>query len=583
MQLHSRHMIWGIPEVIAVKHMASSSKIMVATSVPPQISRRIRGVEFGPAWQQACLNSWKAEGFHVVSLNAKEEVAALESMAPLLDVVELPAGRRRPRIRDFLEVIKKSNCEVAGIANADCFLIPGTRLGDRLSRNLDGLVMAERLNLSQLTMSPTGQHCFGFDAFFCNPKSLASVDFDDKWLIGDTWWDYWFPLSLHLAGVRLQTLPAPLIAHLDHEQGWDAKAWEENGRYLIKFLRCHVNELRDPYLVSAMRAQPDTGRDVALLSCKIFHWLHAQEALWQPEAGTAEDLVMRLYASLSVSPPREAHCAVPSADGPDLQPLVPRAGGRQEAGRSARVKFWANLWALTPSMFKGPLIRYRWMGQGAWDYFRAPEYKVTRGSPFNDQWARKALLQSIIAEFKPWAIVEMGAYRGETTGHLACTGLPVFALEPNLHACGFSSVRFWRRRNVRILPGDIRPALKSLLTGPLWAPNGANPFFYLHTQYEIDLPFSELIDIIFCHCRSAILMIDGFEVPDDSGYGFVSVASGKVLNAAYIGPVAAAHDLAAFYPSAPSQSESGGKRGCVVLANAAMHEERLSSLLLLRK
>lgn len=563
--------------------MASSNKMMIATSVPPQISRRIRGVEFGPAWQTACLNSWKAEGFHVVSLNAKEEVAALEQFAPVLDIVELPAGRQRPRIRDFLDVITNTHYEVAGIANADCFLIPGTRLGERLRRNLDGLVMAERLNISQLTMSPTGQHCFGFDAFFCNPEDLAGADFDDKWLIGDTWWDYWFPLSLHLAGVRLKTLPAPLIAHLDHEQGWDAKAWEKNGRYLIKFLRGHADDLRDPYLVSAMRAQPDTVTDVHLLSCKIFHWLQAHQPLWQPEEGTAEDLVMRLYSSLSVSPPREVQCPVQSGDNPEKPRETPQSCGQEKAPGPARLKPSAMLWALTPSALKGPVIRYRWMGKGAWDYFRAPEYRVTRGSPFNEQWARKALLESLVSEFQPWAIVEMGAYRGEITEHLAGTGLPVFALEPNLHACGFSRVRFWWRRNVKILSGDICPALKSLLTGPLWVPHGTTPFFYLHTQHGVDLPLTEIIDIIFCYCRSAILMIDGFEVPGDSGYGFVNFASGKPLNAAYIGPVAAAHDLAAFYPSAPSQSESGGKRGCVVLANTAMHEEHLSSILLLRK
>jgi hypothetical protein len=332
-----------------------------------------------------------------------------------------------------------------------------------------------------------------------------------------------------------------------------------------------------------MRAQPDTVTDVHLLSCKIFHWLHAHEPLWQPEEGTAEDLVMRLYASLSVSPPREVQCPVQSSDSPNNQPVMPQQAGEKKTARPARLKPSAILWALTPAAIKGPLIRYRWIGKGAWDYFRAPEYRITRGSPFNDQWARKALLQSIVSEFKPWSIVEMGAYRGETTEHLADTGLPVFALESNLHACGFSQVRFLWRRNVRILTGDMRPALKSLLTGPLWEPNGASPFFYLHTQHEIDLPLPEVIDIIFCHCRSAILMIDGFEVPDDSGYGFVNLASGKTLNAAYIGPVVTAHDLAAFYPSAPSQSESGGKRGCVVLANAAMQDEHLSSLLLLRK
>jgi hypothetical protein len=242
--------------------MASVNKMMIATSIAPHISRRVQGVEYGSVWQVACINSWKAEGFDVVSLNASEEIAALEPYTSMVNIVELRAGHSRPRIADFLEEIAKSSREVAGIVNADCLLIPGTQLGERLAHNVDSLVMAERINISPLTMWPTGQNCFGFDAFFFNSAALANVDRDIRWRLGDTWWDYWFPLSLHFAGVKLKTLAGPVLAHLDHEQAWNTEAWEDNGRYLIQFLNDHADELRDPYLATALRAQPETITDV---------------------------------------------------------------------------------------------------------------------------------------------------------------------------------------------------------------------------------------------------------------------------------------------------------------------------------
>jgi len=554
--------------------MASVNKMMIATSIAPHISRRIQGVEYGSVWQLACINSWKAVGFDVVSLNTQEEIAALEPYTSMVDIVELRAGHHRPRIADFLEEIAKSSCEVAGIVNADCLLIPGTQLGERLAQNVDSLVMAERINISPLTMWPTGQHCSGFDAFFFNTAALANVDRDTRWRLGDTWWDYWFPLSLHLAGIKLKTLAGPVLAHLDHEQGWNTEAWENNGRYLIQFLKDRADELRDPYLATAMRAQPETIPDVHLLSCKIFHWLHAHEPLWQPEEGSAEDLAMRLNASLLAPPPQAVRSPAQSDPAPDDQPIVPQSSGRQNTVRRA---------GPGPLFSVGPLIRYRRIAKGARDYFRAAEYRKNRASPFSDQWARKALFQTLVAEFRPWAIVEMGAHHGETTEYLAGTGLPVFAAESNLHASGFMRARFWWRWNVRILHGHLRARLKSLLTGPLWKRRGTNPFFYLHAYWESDLPLLEVIEIIFCHCRNAIVIIDGFEVPGDKGYGFLTFASGKAMNADYIAPVATAHNLAAFYPSAPSQSESGEKRGCVILAIADIHGEKLASMLTLRK
>ncbi|HEY8032283.1 MAG TPA: hypothetical protein VIF02_07880 [Methylocella sp.] len=281
------------------------------TSLPPSMGRRIQGVEFGSVWQAACIDSWKAERFHVVSLNTSDEIAALETFASRVDFVEMPASHQRPLITDFFDAIAKSSYELAGIINADCLLIPGNKLGERLAGSVDGLVMAERLNISQTTMRPTGRHCFGFDAFFFKTASLAAAERDDSWRIGDTWWDYWFPLSLHLAGVKLKTLPAPILAHLDHDRAWSEQSWKENGQRLNKFLRARTRGFRHRKLAAFVKEPLETEADIPKLGFNIFHWLRSHEPLWCPEAGSMDDLLTRFFLSLSMPPPETIQCPVP--------------------------------------------------------------------------------------------------------------------------------------------------------------------------------------------------------------------------------------------------------------------------------
>lgn len=291
--------------------MVDATKLMMLTSLPPFMGRRIQGVEFGPVWQAACIDSWKAERFHVVSLNTPDEIAALEPFASRVDFVELPASHQRPLITDFFDAIAKSSYELAGIINADCLLFPGNKLGERLAGNVDGLVMAERLNISQTTMRPTGRHCFGFDAFFFKTASLAAAERDDRWRIGDTWWDYWLPLSLHLAGVKLKTFPAPMLAHLDHDQVWSEQSWKGNSRRLFDFLHDRAQGLGDPELIGAVGEPPKTTAEIHALSSKIFNWLRSREPLWRPEEGSTDDLLMRLYAGLSAAAPEPSQSPPP--------------------------------------------------------------------------------------------------------------------------------------------------------------------------------------------------------------------------------------------------------------------------------
>jgi hypothetical protein len=183
----------------------------------------------------------------------------------------------------------------------------------------------------------------------------------------------------------------------------------------------------------------------------------------------------------------------------------------------------------------------------------------------------------------PAAIVETGTYLGTTTECLAGTGLPVFTVEANPHIYGFAKARLRKRSNVTLLQEDSRTALPQLFDGPLAPFAGATLFIYLDAHWKADLPLAKELETVFNRCPSAVVMVDDFLVPHDSGYGYDDYGPGSALTPAYIAAALAAHGLAAFYPSRLAARESGARRGCVVLARADMHGDALDALPLLRK
>jgi hypothetical protein len=234
---------------------------------------------------------------------------------------------------------------------------------------------------------------------------------------------------------------------------------------------------------------------------------------------------------------------------------------------------------------------------GVIDYIRSPDLGAGWG-PFNGQSARQALFVDIVANTRPHAIVETGTARGATTELMSQTGLPVFTIELYPRHYGFARARFWRKRNVKLLYGDSRTALRRVFDGPLRALSSCTLLFYLdaHGHVYNDLPLADEIDIVFSRCPSAVVMIDDFEVPSDAGYGYDDYGPGKALVSDYIRPLISAHQLQTFYPSTPSIADypstpmaAAGlsapgmlRRGCVVLAKEACHGPVLGSISLLR-
>jgi hypothetical protein len=165
---------------------------------------------------------------------------------------------------------------------------------------------------------------------------------------------------------------------------------------------------------------------------------------------------------------------------------------------------------------------------------------------------------------------------------MAGAGIPTYTIEADRRIYGFSRARLRRKRNVTLCQGDSRGELRTLFDGPLRLASDEVIFAYLDAHWNAELPLAEELEIIFSRCPAAIAMIDDFEVPFDPGYGYDDYGPEKAPTASYIAPVVSRYQLQTFYPSTPSAAESGLRRGCVVLAKAAVHGKALALLPLLR-
>jgi hypothetical protein len=172
---------------------------------------------------------------------------------------------------------------------------------------------------------------------------------------------------------------------------------------------------------------------------------------------------------------------------------------------------------------------------------------------------------------------------GTTTEVMAETGLPIYTIEANPRYYGFARARLWWKPNVKLRQGDSRAELRRLFEGPLECLRKAPLFFYLDAHWNEDLPLAEEIDIIFGRSSSAVVMIDDFQVPGDPGYGYDDYGPGKSLNAEYLASLTKTHDLMVFHPTAPSQEETGCRRGCAILCKAEVLGDKLQAMPLLRR
>jgi hypothetical protein len=169
-----------------------------------------------------CLNSWRTAGFEAVAVNGPVEAEALRKLDLPIEF-SVMATDGKPRIGAFLSAIRERSCRLAGIINSDCRIVGYPGLAANLQMQLDRrALLAWRVDVGDRKPSAVR---YGFDAYFFDSEIMPADD--AGFSIGDSWWDYWFPLACEMRGARIEALASPLLTHKVHPLNWKTRKWDD--------------------------------------------------------------------------------------------------------------------------------------------------------------------------------------------------------------------------------------------------------------------------------------------------------------------------------------------------------------------
>lgn len=218
-----------------------STRRALFTSIPPRMTRlSASGFDIGETYQRRCVESWRRSGFDIYSIHFQDDLAA----QPRLEGVNYigvtrdaddPPYEPKPSMRAIIGAIRKLDADISGIINADILLMDAPGWLDVVDREIGGSVIAfTRYESQDIDRACTGTPPWGLDLFLFDTKVVGNL-LDCGMRIGETWWDYWFPLACYFAGARLKHVGDCFALHLDHPIT-SSKNVMDFGRRLLGFL-----------------------------------------------------------------------------------------------------------------------------------------------------------------------------------------------------------------------------------------------------------------------------------------------------------------------------------------------------------
>lgn len=229
-----------------------------------------------------------------------------------------------------------------------------------------------------------------------------------------------------------------------------------------------------------------------------------------------------------------------------------------------------------------PIGSFKEIVLGIFDFYLKPKLKRKQGGPFNGQSYRQKIFQELVGKIDFSWIVETGTFRGVTTQFMhRQSGVPIHTGEVNPRFFAYARTRLRKDPLVNLYNMDSREFLAYLLQNDLIKKKD-NLFFYLDAHWAEDLPLLEETEFVFEHFPDAVVMVDDFRVPGDDGYGYDDYGHGKSLCLEYLAPAVDRFELVPFFPAAPSNLETGSRRGCVVLVRTPARKALLEQFDTLR-
>jgi hypothetical protein len=206
--------------------------LALATSIPPAMRRPgLGGEDLGPAWRDACIASWCAPGWRVLTVNPAEEAATLSGLPdgivfePAAPGVAEAFGRPGTWVADALARAIATGAPVVGLVNADIRLdLDAQRRAALVDRARTRLLACNRMDLAHPGQHGGPFYRYGYDLLLM-PRDLALRIDMRGFALGVPWWDYWILLDALMQGMPVEVVQCAGIRHLAHQAAWQRPAW----------------------------------------------------------------------------------------------------------------------------------------------------------------------------------------------------------------------------------------------------------------------------------------------------------------------------------------------------------------------
>ncbi len=193
--------------------------------------------------QHLSINSWKALGFDVVSLNCPAEINKLKNE---FDVEFCPVNKTAIEIVDldkpyipilaFIDYIRKCN-DICCITNSDIILDNKADIAQAISLSEKSIVFGNRVDIKSPEDRSGNRYDPGFDYFIVRPQfEHIFFGYRPYVFMGRPWWDYWIPLIFIRAGINPILFKRDIAYHIKHDQVWDESDIMFFGKLVINML-----------------------------------------------------------------------------------------------------------------------------------------------------------------------------------------------------------------------------------------------------------------------------------------------------------------------------------------------------------
>jgi len=201
---------------------------------------------------------------------------------------------------------------------------------------------------------------------------------------------------------------------------------------------------------------------------------------------------------------------------------------------------------------------------GLWRSWCERNPPLVLATPLNGQQQRMQLIAQLHEFASFTGVVETGTFRGATAAWFAKElNTPVVTIESDARLFQKAAENLRAISNVWPLLGESTQRLTALAqTPPICL---ERPLFYLDAHCPQHYPIGEELAIVCQHWQRFVIIVDDAQVPHDADYGFNDLGEGRRLDFVSL----QAHipdDCEIWSPSAPASTETGARRGCLVIS-----------------